>query len=116
MSYRHTPDMGPISGVGGVYEETCQRMLETGVEWMLERPGFEFLASGYQDAIGLVYADNQDTQELMDTIISAVNREANGAQVHDVMQRLGYIRHHGWNDYAEVCRKRHAGQLVRQIQ
>lgn len=109
MSYRHTPEMGEISGFGGGYEKTCQDMLEAGVEWMLEHPEFEFSAEGYQGAVGLVYANNEETQELMHVIVNASKNkdgapEADGAQIHGIMQRLGFIANNGWHAYVAQCR------------
>lgn len=115
MSYRHTPAMGEISGFstdgeqGAFYEETCQKMLEAGVSWILGHPAFEFDAEGYQNIVGIVYPNNPDTQELMRTIIDASKKspdgpvEATGAQVHAVMLRLGYIATHGWPKYVRTC-------------
>ena len=37
-SYRHTPEMGQISGFGGVYEETCQQLLHNGAAWIANNP------------------------------------------------------------------------------
>lgn len=104
MSYRHTPEMGRITGVGGPYEETCQDMLEAGVSWILGHPGFEFEAEGYQNIVGIVYPNNEDTQELMNTIIDVSKGQADGAQVHAVMLCLGYIANYGWDRYVEKCK------------
>ena len=109
MSYRHTPDMDEISGFGGGYEQCCQDMLEAGVEWILDHPEFEFDAEGFQGVTGIIYANNEETQELMRTIIDASRNqdgvaEASGAQVHGVMLRLGFIASKGWEAYAKMCR------------
>ena len=34
ISYRHTPAMGQISGLGGEFEQSCQEMLQAGVAWI----------------------------------------------------------------------------------
>jgi hypothetical protein len=111
--------MGEI--IGGPDENIAQDMLAAGFDWMLDHPAFEFAASGYQNVVGIIYPDNEETQELMSTIINASKKtpdglpEATGEMIHRVMQRLAFIRDKGWNTYAEMCRKRHLEQL-RQIQ
>lgn len=103
--------MGEISGAGGGYEKTCQDMLEAGVEWILDHPEFEFSAEGFQGAVGLVYPNNVETQELMHVVIDASKNqdgapEADGAQIHAIMQRLGFIANNGWEPYVKMCRGR----------
>jgi len=112
---KHTPDMGVI--VGGLEEDTAQDMLAAGFDWMLDHPAFEFAASGYQNVIGIVYPDNEETQELMHAVIDASRKtpdgppEATGEMIHRVMQRLAFIRDKGWNTYAEMCKAQHLDQL-----
>ena len=39
VQYKHTDDMGEISGFGGGYEDVCQQMLHNGVKFLSERSG-----------------------------------------------------------------------------
>ena len=105
MPYRHTPEMGTITPVGGDYEKTCQDMFETGVDWILAHPDFEFSAEGYQNVVGIVYPNNEATQDLMNAVIAASDGQADGAQVHAVMLRLAFVANQGWEAYVTQCKK-----------
>lgn len=109
--YRHTPAMGEISGMGGEHEKICQDMLEAGCKFLDDHPDMEIKVSGFQGVFGVVYADNEETQELINTIVKASKSEANGAQIHQVIMILIYIKQHGWDSYvAEAIKNESMGE------
>ncbi len=87
-TYRHTLEMGEISGFGGTYEECCQDMLEAGVSWL----------QGHENIYGLVNAASPQTEQLEKAVLGACD-DATGAMHHAVMDRLMYIAQHGWEMY-----------------
>lgn len=106
VTYRHTPDMGEISGFGGGYEQICQDMLEAGVKFIHERKlsGGDIQLSGYVNVFGLCFPENKPTKELEDVIVAASNNECTGAMHHAVMERLAWIAKHDWDEYCRVLR------------
>lgn len=91
MEYRHTPDMGEISGFGGGYEKACQDMLEAGVKWLHEHPDAAIRLVQYKGIFGVVKEDSEDTKALSKAV-TAVCDDCSGAMHHGVMSRLAYNR------------------------
>lgn len=108
-TYRHTPDMGEISGFGGGYEKTCQDMLEAGVKWLAERyksdTQTDVQMHGYKGIYGILVADSDDAKELEKVVLDASGGDCTGAMHHAVMSRLGYIAKNGWFAYCDEIRK-----------
>ena len=50
--YRHSPDMGEISGFGGGYEILCQDMLNAGVVWLDRHPRAKLAISTIDNVYG----------------------------------------------------------------
>ena len=98
MTYRHTSEMGQISGFGGGYEEACQDMLEAGVCWLAHHPTKDLAVKYYPNAYGLLSAESDSAKELEKVILDA-NPGCSGAQHQTVMMRLGYIATNGWAAY-----------------
>lgn len=107
VTYRHTPDMGEISGFGGTYEDHCQKMLEAGVRHIekFKLSGNGVQLSGLQGVYGLCFPENRPAKELEDAIVAAVNGDLTGAMHQAVMTRLMYVAKLGWEGYCEECRK-----------
>jgi hypothetical protein len=104
-TYRHTLDMGEISGIGGAYEADCQAMLEAGVEWLDANPTRRPLAlKTYSEIFGLIEPENENARDLAATIAPAAKGGATGAQMQAVLTRLRYISDHGWTMYCAVIR------------
>ena len=99
-AYRHTPEMGEISGFGGDYEETCQRMLSAGVQWLAPREA-TITVREYEGVTGIVKLEGNDTEELSRVVIAA-GEGCSGAQHHAVMSRLAWIARYGWVAYVEA--------------
>ena len=110
MTFRHTQDMGEMSGFGGEYEETCQKMLEAGVLWLNDHPDCLLVIGSVPGVIGIVNPESDDAKELTDTIVNASRDKegksnCTGAMVHELLGRLFYIRHNGWDKYCVEVRK-----------
>lgn len=103
--YRHTPDMGEISGFGGGYESCCQDMLEAGVKWIDAHPNPGLDGHGYKGVYGIFVPDSDDAKAMEKVMLDAAKGEATGAMHHAVMSRLFYIGRHGWEAYCAELRK-----------
>lgn len=108
MTYRHTPDMGEISGFGGGYEECCQDMLEAGCKWLDERGDTDLQGHVYKGVYGIFVPDSDDAKALEKVVIDASKGEATGAMHQAVMSRLFFIGKNGWGAYCAEIRKHHA--------
>lgn len=112
--FRHTPEMGEISGFGGGYEATCQDMLEAGVQWLKKRARGGFKAKlevhGFKGVYGVLISDSEDAKRLSEIVENAAThdgkhpeRAATGAMYQAVMSRLFFIAENGWETYAAEC-------------
>lgn len=110
QTFRHTPDMGEISGFGGGYEACCQDMLEAGVKWLQEKHKADIQPSlegyGFKNVTGIFVADSDDAKALEKIVLAAAKGEATGAMHHTVMQRLFFIARNGWDAYCLELKKR----------
>lgn len=107
--YRHTPDMGEISGFGGGYEDLCQDILEAGVKWLNENAEPDLTGSAYKNVFGIFNAESEDAKALEAAAMAAdKKKDATGAMHHAVMSRLFWIAKNGWPAYCEELRKQEA--------
>ena len=101
LKYRHTPEMGEISGFGGGYEENCQKMLNGGMLWLDGHKEPDLKGHTYKNIFGIFDADSDDAKELERVVIAATD-DCTGAMIQSVMQRLFWIAHNGgWEAYVE---------------
>lgn len=98
-TFRHTPEMGEISGFGGGYEDYCQDMLEAGVKWVQEHPDATLKLSGFRNIYGIVEEETEETKELSECVLEASKGQATGAMHQNVMSRLLWIKAHSWEEY-----------------
>ncbi len=105
MEYRHTTDMGEISGFGGDYETCCQDMLNAGVQWLQDNKNAKLEGHTFKNVYGVFVPDSQDAQELDRIVLDAAKGEATGAMHHAVMSRLLFIAQNGWEKYCEELKK-----------
>lgn len=115
--FRHTPDMGEISGFGSSYEDCCQDMLEAGVRWLNEHGEAKGNLTGktIKNVTGIFMAESNEAKALEAAIMSPASVEtygATGAMHQAVMQRLFYISANGWDDYCAEVRKHNAEQAA----
>lgn len=117
-SYRHTADMGEISGFGGQYEECCQEMLEAGVKWLDGHKNPELEARTLRmgrkegeegvEVFGVFDVTTDDAKELEKAVMAVPMVEkygATGAMHQAVMQRLFWIAKNGWGRYCQELRE-----------
>jgi hypothetical protein len=105
MSFRHSPDMGEISGFGGGYEKCCQDMLEAGVRWLRAHAKADLQGHGFTGVYGFFVPDSDDAEALEQVVLAAAKGEATGAMHHAVMGRLFWIAKNGWDAYCAELRK-----------
>ena len=105
--YRHTPEMGEISGFGGEYEQGCQDMLEAGVKWLLAQSTqpVDIQYRGLSGVFGLCTSHNEKAQELDEAILGVVD-DCSTMMHHAVISRLMYINKNGWDSYVSKLTKR----------
>ena len=108
QSFRHTPDMGEISGFGDGYEQCCQDMLEAGVRWLNEHRQADVQVLVSPQIYGVIREGTPDTEALSKVVLDAAKGEATGAMHHAVMARLSYIAANGWDAYCAEVRKRNS--------
>ena len=101
-TYRHTAEMGEISGFGGGYEDACQSMLDAGVKWVIAHPDADCRFKGFEGVYGLIMDDNEDARALTKTVVGAV-KNSSGAMHHAVISRVLWIKAHGWDAYVQEC-------------
>ena len=104
--YRHTPEMGEISGFGGDYEKTCQDMLEAGVKWLEANKDKKKDLKGktFENVYGIFEADSEAAKDMEKAVMEPVKGQgATGAMHHAVMENLFYIAKVGWDKYVEEC-------------
>lgn len=104
MEYKHTEDMGEISGFGGGYEALCQQMLHNGVSFLAERSGADVTVLESPQIYGLVKLEGEDAKALEEAVMDGIDG-ATGAMHHAVMARLAYINKNGWDAYCAELRK-----------
>jgi len=110
--YRHTPDMGEISGFGGGYEAVCQDMLSAGVNWMMEKKlsGGDLKAHTFAGIYGLIEPDNDNARELEKVLAEAAHGDCTGAMMQALMERCIWISKHSWDEYCVEMRKAEAAE------
>jgi hypothetical protein len=104
--YKHTPDMGEISGFGGGYEANCQTMFDAGVKWVMDNKVSvnDIKAHTYSGVYGLVIPDN-DVAKALDKVITDSVDDCTGAMVHAVTLRVAAVARLGWDEYCKQCRE-----------
>lgn len=106
--FKHTKEMGEISGFGGGYEEACQTMLDRGVRWLLLNPNKKPAIKEYTNLYGVLADENSDAEELSKVITEGL--DVTGAMHQTVMTRLMFICDNGWNRYCEELVKSNANE------
>lgn len=92
--FRHTEDMGEISGFSGGYEQACQDMLEAGCKWIEANKSAKTEGHSY----------SSDDAKAMEAAVMAACEDCSCAMHHAVMSRLFYIAKNGWEKYCEEVR------------
>ena len=104
LTYKHTRDMGEISGFGGAYEATCQQMLNNGVKWLEAHKSADIKVLENPRIYGIVQLGSAETEELDKAVMTGID-DATGAMHHTVMSRLAFIAKNGWDAYCSELRE-----------
>ena len=104
--FRHTPEMGEISGFGGGYETLCQDMLEAGCKWIAANANADLKGHSFKGVYGMMVADSDDAKAMEAAMMAAdTGKDCTGAMHHAVMSRLFYIARNGWDAYCAELKK-----------
>ncbi len=96
-----------LSGMGGGYEEMCQRMLWRGVAHLAEvKPPVEMWAgaSSLENVYGILVTEGDDLKGLEEAIIKK-DDDVTGAMHQCVMGHLNYIHKNGTEGWIAELRK-----------
>ena len=94
-----------ISGFGGGYEQTCQKMLRNGIEFLKGKPDFDW--SGYiqyKNVYGICTAVNEDAKALDDAIKEGTDGTT-GAMHQAVIGHLAYVHKNGYEAWLKEAQK-----------
>lgn len=92
-----------ISGMGGGYENACQKMLWTGLNYLLKFDHPEDFLKGRSEfkhiygIVNLPFAFDECKEEML----KAVNNDCTGAMMQVVTGHLKYITHNGFDKWHE---------------
>lgn len=112
--YKHTPDMGEISGFGTLgpsmpgtitgaqYEAACQQMFQQGVDWLMAHPDSN---PHYGEDVDGRIIRNEDAKQLSAAVCEAIPGGTTGAMHGAVLGRLLFIKANGWDAYCTTCRE-----------
>lgn len=109
--YRHTADMGEISGFGGVYEEHCQLMLDAGARYIIDNNihSDQLKIGSLKNVFGITFPESPEAKALEDVILKACGDEGcSGAMMHATMHRCYAIADKGWDWYCATLREAEA--------
>jgi hypothetical protein len=91
-----------LSGFGGGYEDTCQRMLWRGVRWLKEKqPPVEIWAgaSSYENVYGVLITEGDDLKALEEYMLR--DTDCTGAMHQCVMGHICFIHKNGIEKWRE---------------
>lgn len=87
-----------ISGFGGAYEDACQTMLTSGLEWLADHyEPCKLQYTAYKDVFGLLTAENDFSKEFDQAVCAGV--EPTGAMHHAVVGHVLYILRSGYDGW-----------------
>lgn len=78
-----------ISGMGGGYENACQRMLKAALDF----PGSKNI--GREDFDGMGFAKSDKAKEMQGEMLKAVDNDCTGAMMGTTLGHFFYIQKHG---------------------
>ena len=94
-----------ISGFGGGYEATCQKMLRNGITFLEEHPDFSF--AGYRQYTGIygVCTAEDDQSKALDVAIMKNIDDCTGAMHQAVVNHLAHIHRLGYDGWLVEAEK-----------
>jgi len=96
-----------ISGFGGGYEATCQKMVRNGLKHVADNPKINPKYHGYTNVYGLCIGDNDDAKALSDAVCGGFSeREGPTGAMHQAsITHLFYIMKHGYEGWLKKGRE-----------
>ena len=91
-----------ISGMGGSYEDCCQKMLLNGIRYLKEHPEFDFkVYHSYKGIYGVMEGEGQSAKDLDAALTVGVGGGTTGAQHQAVISHLAHIHTHSYDQWLE---------------
>lgn len=87
-----------ISGMGGGYENECQKMFWAGVEFLKNEPG-ELRFKQYENVHGLIDSSSDDRTQRLENHIVKASDDCTGAMVHSCMLHLLFVSKNGLENW-----------------
>lgn len=103
--YSYTDKCTEVSGLGGIYEEACKKMVISGVEWFDNNKNADPKFHGFEGVFGLVIEDNDQAKELTRHMNKSINEEATGAMMQACLNHVMFVKQNGWEKYIEEMEK-----------
>lgn len=103
--YKYTDKCDEISGFGGTYEESCRKMVISGVEWFDDNKNSDPQFHGFKNVYGLIIEDNDDAKKLTNYMNESINKESTGAMMQACLEHVKYVYQHGWDNYIKEMEK-----------
>ncbi len=103
-----------ISGMGGGYEDGCQRMLWRGIQYLAERqPPVEMWERARQNPqiVGVLITEGEELKSLENYILRGCNG-ASGAMHQAVMNHLAWIHKKGQENWLKTAEEHGADRLT----
>lgn len=94
-----------ISGFGGEYEATCQKMVIAGVRWFDTHPKADPKFKGWKNIYGIIIEDNEDAKALSKAVVEASYSECTGAMQQATISHIMWIKMHSWEEYLVELQK-----------
>ena len=94
-----------ISGFGGGYEATCQKMLRNGMRFLVDKPVFDWGAyQSFQNVTGLCIAEGDEAKALDKAVCAGL--EPTSAMHHIVISHLAFIHQNSYDAWIAEGEKR----------
>lgn len=96
-----------VSGMGGGYEHTCQRMLANGRKYLSDNPDFssELAYKGFEGVTGICIAASIGAKNFDQIILFGID-DCTGAMHQVVVGHLLYIAKHGEEKWLDAFKDR----------
>ena len=95
------PEGDFISGFGGGYEATCQKMVIAGMEWIDQNPTANPKFKEYKNIYGIINEENPEAKSLTDHMLSVTGGNCTGAMMQATVNHVLYAAKNGWEKYIQ---------------
>lgn len=104
--FEYPKDVDYISGFGGGYEATCQKMVIAGMEYWDSNPDFDPKYKGFKGVFGVLVDDNADAKELDRILVDAADNDCTGAMHQAAVSHIFAAKRLGWDEYLRQLAER----------